>query len=395
MSAVFLRNALDGGPARLYADPVDVLTCRSPDRVGATFDAIERALDRGLHVAGAFAYDLGHVLEPRLAPLLRADRADPLIHAGVFATATAIDDAEAWVAARDNPEPPIAATAEEDRATYRAKVARVLDHIGAGDVYQVNHTFPLTFAWDAGPWPLYAWLAPRQRVAFGAVVDLPDLSAVSLSPELFFRKAGGRIAARPMKGTAPRGPDTEADRTLAEALARDPKNRAENLMIVDLIRNDLGRVATIGSVRVERLFEVETYQTLHQMTSTVSAEVASGVPVIDLFRALFPCGSVTGAPKIRAMEIIARLEDRSRGVYCGAIGWIAPDRSMAFSVPIRTIVLRGGRATMGVGSGIVADSDPDREYDECLLKAAFLTASSGAAVPRADSASQWPPAPRR
>jgi len=374
VTAVFLRNAVDGGPARLYRDPKDVLTCRTPEDVPRTFAAIEQALDQGLHVAGAFAYELGHVLEPRLAPLLPQARDEPLIHVGVFGAPDVVADHDAFVAGHAGPARPIVPAWGETRAAYGAKIRRILDYIAAGDVYQINHTFPVRFPWDAGPWALYARLAAHQRVAHGGVLDLPELRVASLSPELFFAKAGSRIVARPMKGTAPRGADAAADAALAAGLGTDAKNRAENLMIVDLIRNDLGRIATIGSVRVERLFQVETYATLHQMTSTVAAEVSPGVPLLDLFRALFPCGSVTGAPKIRAMEIIAELERRPRGVYCGALGWIAPDRTMAFAVPIRTVALGEGRATMGIGSGIVADSEPDHEYDECRLKAAFLTA---------------------
>jgi aminodeoxychorismate synthase component I len=378
VTAVFLRGAVDGGPARLYRDPKDVLTCRTPGDVPRTFAAIERALDQGQHVAGAFAYELGHALEPRLAPLLAAPRYEPLIHVGVFDAPDPIADHDAFVAGHAEPVRPIVPVWGETRDAYGEKIRRVLDYIAAGDVYQINHTFPVRFPWDAGPWTLYARLATHQRVAHGGVLDLPDLRVASLSPELFFAKTGARIVARPMKGTAPRGADAAADAALAAGLGADAKNRAENLMIVDLIRNDLGRIAAIGSVRVERLYQVETYATLHQMTSTVSAEVPARLPLLDLFRALFPCGSVTGAPKIRAMEIIAELERRPRGVYCGAIGWIAPDRAMAFAVPIRTVVLGKGTATMGVGSGIVADSDPDREYDECRLKAAFLNAPPAA-----------------
>ncbi|MEX2650596.1 MAG: aminodeoxychorismate synthase component I [Alphaproteobacteria bacterium] len=376
---VFLRNDRDGGAAMAFSEPEGFVTCRTAAKLGLAFAAIERALHRGLHVAGAFAYELGYALEPRLGRLMPAPMV-PLIHVGLFARADRLshDAAEAMVAQNAGVAlPPVAMTVAERRPAYKAKIARILDYIAAGDVYQVNYTFPLRFAWAAGPWPLYARLAPRQRVAFGAVLDLPDLRAVSLSPELFFRKRGTRIEARPMKGTARRGRDAAEDAVLAADLAADPKNRAENLMIVDLIRNDLGRIARVGSVAVDALFVVEAYETLHQMTSTVSGEVVPGMAVLDVFRALFPCGSVTGAPKIRAMEIIAELEDAPRGVYTGAIGWIAPDRSMTFSVPIRTVALEGVNATMGIGSGIVADSDPDREYDECLLKADFLRRALG------------------
>jgi aminodeoxychorismate synthase component I len=382
--SVFLHRALvppgEEPHAVAFAEPRGVITCRAGEDVGACFAAIERALDSGLHAAGAFAYELGHFLEPRLAPLA-PPTGTLLLQVGLFARADRLGagDAAAHLAARAAAEgqgfTPKFGVA---RDLYIAKVRRVLDYIAAGDIYQVNLTFPLCFTWNNGPWALYARLAPHQRVAFGAVLDLPDLSVASLSPELFFRTGGGRVEARPMKGTAARGATPAEDRALAEGLAADPKNRAENLMIVDLIRNDVSRIARIGSVRVDSLFAVETYETLHQMTSSVAADVAQPVALIDMFRALFPCGSVTGAPKIRAMEIIAELEGSPRGVYTGAIGSIAPDRSMTFSVPIRTVALgRDGVATMGIGSGIVADSDPGLEYEECLLKAAFLARALG------------------
>jgi para-aminobenzoate synthetase/4-amino-4-deoxychorismate lyase len=197
--------------------------------------------------------------------------------------------------------------------------------------------------------------------------------ALSFSPELFFALEGGRLTTRPMKGTARRAPSPEADRAAAAALAADAKNRAENLMIVDLLRNDLSRVAQPGSVAVDRLFEVETYPTIHQMTSTVSARLREEADAVDVIEALFPCGSVTGAPKIRAMEVIAEVERQPRGLYTGSIGAISADGSAAFNVAIRTLVLADGRASLGLGAGIVADSDAESEWAECLSKAAFLT----------------------
>jgi para-aminobenzoate synthetase/4-amino-4-deoxychorismate lyase len=221
---------------------------------------------------------------------------------------------------------------------------------------------------------LYERLCLAQRSAFCAYVDPGEgRTIVSASPELFFRANGRELELRPMKGTRPRGRWPDEDRALAEELAASPKDRAENLMIVDLLRNDAGRVAEFGSVRVERLYQVERYETVHQMTSTLRARLRRDAGLADVFRALFPCGSVTGAPKVRTMQIIRELEPSPRGVYCGAIGFVSPGEAV-FSVGIRTLLLdaEAGTAELGVGSGITYDSDAAAEYRECWAKAAFV-----------------------
>jgi para-aminobenzoate synthetase/4-amino-4-deoxychorismate lyase len=259
------------------------------------------------------------------------------------------------------------------REQYDRAFAAVKDYIAAGDVYQINLTLKFHFAFEGDAVALYAALRRKQRVAYGALIHTPELDVLSLSPELFFRREGKHISTRPMKGTAPRGRTPREDSRLKTWLAVDEKQRAENLMIVDLLRNDLGRVAKIGSVEVTDLFTVETYRSVHQMTSGISAELRSDMGLKDLLRALFPCGSVTGAPKVRAMEIIRELEAAPRGVYTGAIGHIAPSGDAQFNVGIRTVVLAGNQGEMGIGGGIVADSKVDSEFEECLLKAHFLT----------------------
>jgi para-aminobenzoate synthetase/4-amino-4-deoxychorismate lyase len=259
------------------------------------------------------------------------------------------------------------------RGQYDRAFTSVEDYIAAGDVYQINLTMKYHFSFEGDPVSLYAALRRKQRVAYGAVVHTPELDVLSLSPELFFRREGKHISTRPMKGTAPRGRTPREDARLKTWLAVDEKQRAENLMIVDLLRNDLGRVAKIGSVEVTDLFTVETYRSVHQMTSGITAELRSDMGLKDMLRALFPCGSVTGAPKVRAMEIIAELEGAPRGVYTGAIGHIAPSGDAQFNVAIRTVVLQGARGELGIGGGIVADSKAESEYEECLLKAHFLT----------------------
>lgn len=277
--------------------------------------------------------------------------------------------------------------ASVDHDAYVRAIARIQDWIAAGDTYEVNYTYRLRMTAFGAPVALYRRLRARQPVPYGALIGLPEGGAVlSCSPELFFSHRAGSLVARPMKGTAPASGDPEVDETRAVALAADEKNRAENLMIVDLLRNDLGRLARPGSVRVPALFEVTPYGSVLQMTSTVQAQIPPETGLADCFAALFPCGSITGAPKRRTMEIIDALEPEPRGLYTGAIGWIdAPvgDRAMGdacFSVAIRTLVL-GAAGTdglrageLGIGSGIVYDSVADDEYAECRLKARFVTA---------------------
>lgn len=256
---------------------------------------------------------------------------------------------------------------------YAEAVARIRELIAAGDTYQVNHTFRLHAPFTGAAPALYHRLCRAQRAAFCAYLDLGERTIVSASPELFFRWRDGEIELRPMKGTRPRGRWLEEDRAVARELAASPKDRAENLMIVDLLRNDAGRIAEFGGVRVERMFEVELYPTVHQMTSTIRARLRPEAGLTDVFRALFPCGSITGAPKVRTSRIIAELEGSPRGVYTGAIGFVSPGEA-AFSVAIRTVVIdrKRGVAELGVGSGITYDSDAADEYRECLSKAAFV-----------------------
>jgi para-aminobenzoate synthetase component 1 len=268
-----------------------------------------------------------------------------------------------------DPEPAIA------RADYGRAFDRLHAFLAAGDAYQVNLTFPMRQRLVAGtPLGLYGALRRRGAVGHGAYADLGGGGpvVVSRSPELFFQVRADRITARPMKGTAPRDPDPARDAALAAALAASDKARAENLMIVDLLRNDIGRLCRPGSVRVPALFALERYATVHQMTSTVEGRLAEPSSLAALMPALFPCGSVTGAPKIRAMEIIHMLEPAPRGVYCGAVGWMAPDGGADFSVAIRTLSLwPGGEIDVNVGGGVVIDSTAQGEWEEALWKARF------------------------
>jgi para-aminobenzoate synthetase component 1 len=375
---ILCEHGPEGKPAAFERAEM-VISAEGPDDLPGAFAALDAARARGAWIAGYIAYEAGLALEPKLLALMPDVREGPLLAMGIFA---APGDASSVLAraAREAasvrlspPEPMISRTA------YDAAMARTLAYIAAGDCYQVNLTFPMEAHLSGGtPLGLYGALRRTGAVGQGALVDLgigPVI--VSRSPELFFKvEAGGRISARPMKGTAPRDPDPVRDAEIAARLSVSEKDRAENLMIVDLLRNDISRLAKVGSVKVPELYRMERYSTVHQMTSTIVGEL-SGTPGLgELMRALFPCGSVTGAPKIRAMGIIRELEPAPRGVYCGAIGWMAPDGRADFSVAIRTLSLfPEGRVKLNVGGGVVMDSTAAGEWEEALWKARFVNAA--------------------
>ncbi|MHA6718476.1 aminodeoxychorismate synthase component I [Sphingomonas sp. RS6] len=361
----------DGRPARLYADPVAIVTADTHDAVAPALERLRKATADGLDAAGYLAYEAGAAFEPAVP--VRAG--GPLLWFGLFRGFREIeqarlpgllpDPAGAWAG---RPRPQIG------RDTYERAMRRVLDYIAAGDLYQANLTFAATVPIAGHPAALYALLRARAQAGHGALVSTGTRWLLSLSPELFFTLDDGRLTARPMKGTAAREADPLHDAAAAAALRDDPKQRAENLMIVDLMRNDLGRVAKPGSVAVPALFDIERYPTVHQMTSTVTADLIDGAGPVDALAALFPCGSVTGAPKIRAMQVIDQVESGLRGVYTGSIGWIGADRDARFNVAIRTLAIDSAeQALMGLGSGVVADSQVDSEWRECLAKGAFVT----------------------
>lgn len=380
--------------SRLYTGHAATLVCRAGADWPQLLDDMQQALARGQHAVCLCGYELGAHLQHMPAPKAEAGGA-PLARVLLFERCRHLTQAEvtAWLAARtqDMQAAGIAAVhADVGRDAFDAALARIHAYIEAGDTYQVNYTYRLRFDAFGSPLALYARLRARQPVPYGALVALGDGSALlSLSPELFVRHTRGELTARPMKGTAPAAAteqpgEQEENRRRSAALAADPKNRAENLMIVDLLRNDMGRIAATGSVAVPALFEVRRYGAVLQMTSTVRARLRADATLADIFSALYPCGSITGAPKRRSMEIIAELEPHARGVYTGAIGWFEPPAAnrqvgdFCLSVPIRTLELaapqdgvRAGR--MGVGAGIVFDSDAADEYAECQLKAGFLT----------------------
>jgi len=417
---------------RLFTDPRRICIARQSAELPQLFAEIEAAVAAGLYAAGYFTYECGTFFEPTAGPpSSRPGRSfpQPLAWIGIYdrchlfdhRTGAFLDGAPPGLTQHpavnpvkdSGPEPLLVSSLALTQQEYAQRVATIHEWIRSGDVYQLNFTVPLEVHAPGSSAALYRHLSSRQPVPYGAFLHCqPNLRILSFSPELFFhlenqprgpvphpgyhperaQRVEGpascslpqgseskvpvrRITTRPMKGTAPRGRTTAEDRAQAEWLRNDPKNRAENVMIVDLLRNDLGRLCAYATVRAENLFAVERYPTLWQMTSTVTGELRPEVNFRQIFRALFPCGSITGAPKVRAMQLIAQIEPQPRGVYTGAVGFFSRDQTV-FNVAIRTLELNGERGRMGVGSGIVIDSNPAAEFRECLLKAEFLTRTS-------------------
>lgn len=369
----------------LFDTPSRLLTATDGPGLRAALREIEVWTTSGNYAAGYIAYEAGYALEPALAALndpaggcllkmglFEAPKKGAPFPQGAREDPGALED---WGAEMSLP------AAAWDEARYAQAFAKARSWIEAGDIYQVNLTFPLDFSVYGSPRALYRRLTAGQPVAHGGYLEEGEEAILSLSPELFFTLKEGEIVTRPMKGTAARGATPEADAAAKAALLADEKQRAENLMIVDLLRNDLSRLAQPGSVEAS-LYAIQTYPTLHQMVSEVRARLEQAPTPEALLRALFPCGSITGAPKIRAMEIIHALEPRPRGLYTGSLGYFGPRGEACFNVSIRTLTLAQRRenewqATCPVGSGVVYDSRPDAEYAECLLKGRFLEAGYG------------------
>ena len=378
--------------ARLYRSPVELIVARRADEVAPALARIEQLSRQGRDLAGTIAYEAGYALEDRLNPLIagRSGAHGPLVWFGAFDGYETIAPAQVPQRLAELAQGPRGSLGPMEPLVSPGGYGEAFDllqeAISAGDIYQANLTFPLQGSWRGDPVAIYAAIRPSAAAGYGGIVFDGSHWLLSFSPELFFALKDGAATVKPMKGTRPRGRDSAEDARLAAELAASDKERAENLMIVDLMRNDLSRVAEAGSVRVENAFAVETYPTVHQMVSTVRGRLLPGISAVDVIRALFPCGSVTGAPKIRAMEWIAKVEPGARGPYCGAIGRIdaAPSDSepngtgdAAFNVAIRTLRLtRGesgqGSAVLGVGSAIVADSQSMPEWRECLVKGGFV-----------------------
>jgi len=364
--------------------PTAVMAATDPVAIGAmgAIEAAGSAAARGLWAAGFVAYEAAPGLDPELSVRVRAPD-DPFADLPLawFALFERKEDVPPLEPARIEP-PPAAGSPwrpSVDRATYDAAVERIRELIAAGHTYQVNHTIRLRAVIHGDERGFYRDLCLAQRGGYAAFLDLGRYRVLSASPELFFRIDGDRITTRPMKGTAPRGRWLAEDEDIAETLMASSKDRAENAMIVDLLRNDLGRICRTGSVEVERMLEAERYETVWQLTSTIEGNLRPEITLLDAFRALFPSGSITGAPKVRTTRIIADLEDSARGPYCGAIGYLAPSGSgeprANFNVAIRTVVLDAQTRTaeFGVGGGVTHDSSASGEYDEVVAKARVLT----------------------
>jgi para-aminobenzoate synthetase/4-amino-4-deoxychorismate lyase len=365
------------GDSLFFSDPVETLPLVSGDGIGAWFQRLETFLGQGFCLAGWLGYEAGCALDPALSGCAWPSAGQGLLGwFGVYAQPERFD--------RDT------VMAEDDKVTakryrvvnlgfelteqeYLERIDLLREEIASGNVYQVNFTGRCRFTFDGSPEALYVAMKRRQPSPWSAYLNTGDRVVLSFSPELFFTRDGQCIETMPMKGTAPRGMSAGEDLAERRRLAGCEKNRAENLMIVDLLRNDLGRICRTGSIEASGLFETQTYPTLHQMVSTVRGDLREDTGLCDLFRALFPSGSVTGAPKVRAMNLVRSFEKSPRGVYTGAVGFMLPEGRMAFNVAIRTVELSGKHGLYGTGSGIVWDSDPHQEYRECMLKTRILS----------------------
>ena len=352
-----------------FSGYVKTVVAVNPGEVVEVLNQVEKATSDGLYAAGFVSYEAASAFNQDLPSAPPADGL-PLAWFALFRERHNVDAGEGLSAS----SAAVALEPAKKYEEYAGDVGRIRDYIADGDCYQVNHTVPLLGTFQGNLQELYTRIGAAQRAPFCAYLDIGRFAILSASPELFFSLKDEIISTRPMKGTARRGRWAGEDLAAIEQLRDSPKEQAENLMIVDLLRNDLGIVAETGSVTVDALFEVETYPTVHQMTSAVSARLRPGTTLTDIFRSLFPCGSVTGAPKRRGMEIIAELEKAPRGIYCGAIGCVSPGGEALFSVAIRTLLFDTvtNKVTMGVGSAVTWDSDASDEYAECLSKGAFV-----------------------
>jgi para-aminobenzoate synthetase/4-amino-4-deoxychorismate lyase len=370
------------GGALLFSDPVEVVMLSSLAGLAVFFQTIEEKLAEGFFLAGWLSYEVGYGFEPALFAVDVTTPAPSTL--GWFGVYREPEHFSARAVEQLFPEntalSPGAVSFNLSREEYEEKIRMIKEEIAAGNVYQVNFTGRNRFAFSGTASALFGALRGVQPSSYTAFLKSGERTILSFSPELFFTKHGLVIETMPMKGTAPRGSSFEEDKSLREGLTQCPKNLAENLMIVDLLRNDLGRICRPGSIVTEELFAIETYPTLHQMVSTVRGEVRENIGLYELFKALYPSGSVTGAPKIKAMKLIQTLETEPRDLYTGTIGYITPDRDMVFNVAIRTVVLSGDGGLYGSGSGIVWDSDAQDEYRECQLKAKILTNAASSPV---------------
>jgi para-aminobenzoate synthetase / 4-amino-4-deoxychorismate lyase len=350
----------------IFSEPEFIISCSNPSSFAASFDEMELALKRGYYLAGFLSYEAGYCFEERLRENKAYDF--PLICMGAY---KAPERLKIKTSQRLLPSSATSLSLNISQDKYSSNIQTIRDYITKGDVYQITYCIKLRFNFSDDAFSLYNTLLKEQPVPYPAYIETDRYRILSLSPERFIVKKADKVITEPMKGTWPRGENLASDLAARMQLHYDEKNRAENVMIADLLRNDLGRVGT--RIRAPKLFRVAGYRTLYQMTSIVKGEVDKNIPFYQLFASLFPSGSVTGAPKIRAMEIIRGLEEEERKIYTGAIGYITPQRDLFFNIPIRTLLISDGKGEMGIGGGIVWDSTPQGEWNEGLLKAQFLT----------------------
>ena len=352
-----------------FHSPVDVLVAHSLYEVIPVLKQIEQYLSDGYYAAGYLAYEAGKAFDPILKT--KKLESEPYIWFGIYSSVKefSFDSKNTNIPIDLNLEPDI------DKALYLDAVRKIKNYIFNGDIYQANLTFKAVFNGEIGQlsdfFELFKFLMKEHPVPYGAYIQTENSQIISLSPELFFEKINNTIISSPMKGTAARAPSYREDLKVAETLKNDPKNCAENLMIVDMVRNDLGKICKIGTVKVDSLFKVHTFRSVHQMVSDVSGKLLDNISLIDILKALYPAASITGAPKVRAMEIIDELEAYPRKIYTGSIACLSPDGSMCFNVAIRTLLAQKQSIELGIGSGIVADSNPEDEWNECILKSTF------------------------
>ncbi|MFC1553864.1 aminodeoxychorismate synthase component I [candidate division KSB1 bacterium] len=367
----------------IFYDPIDIITVINPTELREAFDKIEK-YSKNNFIAGFISYETGYYLDKAFQEIVQDNpiSSSPFMSFCVFNKAVEFDHRKGVFVNNSEQLPKSSSEKKFEikdlqlsiiEEEYKHSVDSILDYIKKGDVYQVNYTARCNFSFQGSAYNLYRSLSNCQKVSYSAFLKFDNKYVLSFSPELFFKRNGMDITSKPMKGTIKRGKNTNEDKINRQALLLSEKDRAENTMIVDLIRNDLGKICESGSITVPQLYNIEKYDTLFQMTSTVKGRLKKSTSYFDIFNNIFPCGSVTGAPKIRSMKIIKDNEENSRGVYCGAVGIIFPGKRAVFNVPIRTVEIERDKGTLGIGSGIVADSDPKSEYEECLLKAKFLT----------------------
>lgn len=365
------RRDNENDQSYLFKEPEGQFSFYAGGDIEAFFDRIEFYQKKGKYLAGYFNYEFGYFLDSTFEEIAAAvNRKEPLACLGIY---DSVEEAASFIPVKEIKDFKLDLfETSVSKEKYIEAIKQIKVELEHGNTYQINYTFFQHYKSSLLSEDIYSHLKYKQATAYNAYIKNDDHEIFSASPELFFRREGNVVQVKPMKGTRSRAQDPQKDHSLKADLQTAQKDRAENLMIVDLLRNDLGRISEQGTVKTEKLFEIEEHKTVYQMTSTISSSLRQDIKWFDIFKALFPCGSVTGAPKISSMKIINSLEEEERGVYCGAIGFIGPNNRACFNVPIRTLEKKEENIRLGIGSGVVIDSDAQAEYEECLIKSRFL-----------------------